>query len=103
MHVNAMRSYWLSDILTLAGVRPDPNTVLTFTALDGYKASIVVADILQSRAKAFIAIADLAKAEGWEKLQHGKEWISPGPYYLVWQTPLENVTPNIPNYHGRTR
>jgi len=87
--------YWLSDILALAGVHPDPNAVWTFKALDGYKTSIALADVLQSGAKAFVAIADLDKEEGWEKIQQGKEWISPGPYYLVWQTPMVDVTPDI--------
>lgn len=87
--------YWLSDILALEGIHPDPKTVWTFTALDGYKASIAVADVLQSGCKAFVAIEDLDRDEGWEKIQQGKEWISPGPYYLVWQTPLEDVTPNV--------
>jgi mono/diheme cytochrome c family protein len=87
--------YWLLDILRLAGIRPDPKTIWTFTALDGYKASVAVADVLQSGCKAFVAIADLDKEEGWEKIQQGKEWISPGPYYLVWQTPMVDVTPRI--------
>ena len=87
--------YWLSDIFALAGIHSDPNTVWTFTALDGYKASIAVADVLQSGCKAFVAIEDLDKEEGWEKIQQGKEWISPGPYYLVWQTPMEDVAPRI--------
>jgi len=87
--------YWLSDILSLAGIKPNPKTTWTFIALDGYKASIAVADVLQSGCKAFVAIADLDKEEGWEKIQQGKEWISPGPYYLVWQTPLTDVTPSV--------
>jgi len=87
--------YWLRDILALAGVHPDPNTTWTFRALDGYKTSITVRDVLKSGAKAFIAVADLDKEEGWEKIQQGKEWISPGPYYLVWQTPLEDLTPSV--------
>src|SRR5438094_20349 len=37
--------YWLSDIFNLAGLHPDPHTVWTFTALDGYKASIAVTDV----------------------------------------------------------
>lgn len=86
--------YWLTDIFAYLGIRPDPATVWTFTALDGFKASIDVKDALQSGAKAFVAVEDLDKVEGWEKIQHGKEWISPGPYYLVWQTPLEDVTPS---------
>ena len=67
--------YWLSDILALAGVHSDPDTVWTFTALDGYKASIAVADVRQYGVKAFVAVADLDKEEGWEKFQHGAEWI----------------------------
>lgn len=85
--------YWLSEIFALAGVHPDSNAVLTFTALDGYKASIDVADIQKTGVKAFVAVADLDKEEGWEKFQHGKELITPAPYYLVWQTPLVDVTP----------
>ena len=85
--------YWLSDIFALAGIHPDPNTIWTFSALDGYKTSIAVADVQKSGVKAFVAIEDLDREEGWEKIQQGKEWISPGPYYLVWQTPLENPAP----------
>jgi len=87
--------YWLSDIFALAGIHPDPTTVWTFKALDGYKASIAVADVLKSGVKAFVAVADLDKIEGWEKIKQGKEWISPGPYYLVWKTPLEDLTPSV--------
>ena len=87
--------YWLSDIFALAGIHPDPDTVWTFTALDGYKASIAAEDVLKSGAKAFVAIEDMDKEEGWEKIKQGKEWISPGPYYLVWQTPMEDVTPRV--------
>jgi len=87
--------YWLLDIFAYVGMHPDPNTVWTFKALDGYKASVTVADVLQSGARAFVAVEDLDKEEGWEKIKQGKEWISPGPYYLVWKTPLEDVTPSI--------
>jgi hypothetical protein len=64
--------YWLSDIFKLAGLNFDPDTVLTFTALDGYKASIAVADFLQSGVKPFVAVEDLDKADGWEKIQQRK-------------------------------
>ena len=83
--------YWLTDIFALIGINTDPHTVWTFKALDGYTTSIAVADVLKTGAKAFIAIADIDKEEGWEMIQQGKEWISPGPYYLVWQTPLKNA------------
>ena len=87
--------YWLSDILALADVHSGPDSVWTFLAIDGYRASIAVSDILRFGVKAFVAIADLDKEEGWEKIQQGKEWVSPGPYYLVWQTPLEDAVPNV--------
>ena len=87
--------YWLSDILAFENIKADPNTIWTFKALDGYKVSIAVKDVLQSGVKAFVAIADLDKEEGWEMIQQGKDWISPGPYYLVWQTPMEDVVPSI--------
>jgi mono/diheme cytochrome c family protein len=87
--------YWLSDIFAYEGIHADRDTVWTFTALDGYKASIAVADIQKYGVKAFVAIEDLDRQEGWEKIQQGKEWVSPGPYYVVWQTPLEDATPQV--------
>ncbi len=87
--------YWLTDILAFEGIHPDPSTVWTFTALDGYKVQIAVADVINHGYKGFVAIADLDKEEGWEKFQHGKEWITPGPYYVVWTTPLEDFEPSV--------
>ena len=87
--------YWLADILALEDIHLDPKTVWTFKALDGYKANIAVADVEQSGAKAFVAVSDLDQEEGWEKIPHGKEFISPGPYYLVWQYPMDDVVPSI--------
>jgi mono/diheme cytochrome c family protein len=81
--------YWLSDVLNAAGITADPNTVWVFTALDGYKARIGAADVIRSKARAFLAVKDLDAPEGWEKLQQGKELISPAPYYLIWQTPAD--------------
>lgn len=79
--------YRLSDILGSAGIQLDPAHVLVFSALDGYQAHITVKDMTNSQAKAFVAIRDLDAPEGWEKIQQGKEWLSPAPFYLVWQTP----------------
>lgn len=81
--------YWLSDIFELAGVKLDSKVVLGFTALDGYNARIPAADVAQSGARAFVAVKDLDAPEGWEKVLQGKEWVSPAPYYLVWQAPVE--------------
>lgn len=79
--------YWLSEILGTAGIQADPNAVLVFTALDGYKARVTVADVINSKAKALVAVKDLDAPEGWENIQQGKELKTPAPYYLVWQIP----------------
>jgi len=87
--------YWLSDILAYAGMHLDQNTAITFTALDGFKAGIDTNDIMRSGAKAFIATQDMDNKEGWEEFQDGKELVSPGPYYLVWQIPTQGVPSGI--------
>ena len=86
--------YWLSDILALENIHSNPNTVWTFRAIDGYKARVDVGDVMNSGAKGFVAIEDLDSVDGWQKFQHGPQWISPGPYYLVWQFALEDVPPD---------
>lgn len=78
--------YWLSDIFDLSEIKPDLNTVWVFTALDGYRALINAKDVIKSKSKAFVAIRDLDAPNGWEKFQQGKDWITPAPFYLVWQT-----------------
>jgi mono/diheme cytochrome c family protein len=86
--------YWLSDVLDLAGISPDSINELVFKALDGYEAHLIMADKIKNNAKGFIAIKDLDAQEGWEKILQGKQWISPGPYYLVWKdAPTEAKLP----------
>jgi mono/diheme cytochrome c family protein len=77
--------YWLMDVFRLAGVQIEPGDVWTFQALDGYEARISAADALASKVRPFLAIRDLDASSGWERLRQGKAWISPGPFYLVWQ------------------
>lgn len=83
--------YWLLDVLDVAGIHPDDNSVLTFTALDGYKAQIAFKDIEKSKSKGLIAVKDFGAPEGWEKIQHGKELVSPAPYYLVWENATDTA------------
>lgn len=80
--------YWLSEVFGLADVQLDPKAIWVFTALDGYQARVTVADVLRSGAKAFVTVKDL-DAPDWEKIKQGKEWVSPAPYYLVWQSPAQ--------------
>jgi hypothetical protein len=78
--------YWLAETFELAGIQSDRTNLWIFSALDGYQGRIAVADVMNSRAKHFLAVRDLDAPEGWERIKQGKEWLSPGPFYLVWQT-----------------
>lgn len=84
--------YWLSDIFNLAGIQFDRKDVWIFSALDGYQARIAVVDVINSKAKPFVAIRDLDAPDGWEQIKQGKEWLSPAPHYLVWQTQTHVAT-----------
>jgi mono/diheme cytochrome c family protein len=86
--------YWLSDIFDLAGIQFDRSNIWMFSALDGYQARIAVTDVINSKAKPFVAVRDLDAPGGWERIKQGKEWLSPAPFYLVWQTQTP-VPPNI--------
>jgi mono/diheme cytochrome c family protein len=75
----------LERLLALAGVRPAAGEVLYFVALDGYRATMAEpAD--DPHVKGIVAFADLDAAGGWEPVKHGAKSISPGPYYLVWES-----------------
>jgi mono/diheme cytochrome c family protein len=76
--------FWLEDVLKLAGIGLDSEHVLVFSSLDGYQARL---SRLPMYAKPLLAIRDLDNQTGWEVITHGKEKLTPGPFYLVWQTP----------------
>jgi len=86
--------FWLEDVLKLAGFGlPDENrsedlqlraNVLIFSALDGYQARL--SRLPKPHAKPLLAVRDLDQITGWEIITHGKERLTPGPFYLVWQT-----------------
>ena len=80
------RAYALSEIikkLTKDSTTSLTNTVLVFTAADGYKVTMSYQDALLE--KGYIAYKDLSAKNGsWVKFKFGKENISPAPYYLVW-------------------
>lgn len=84
--------YWLSEIFDLAGMESGSSNIWIFSALDGYQARIAVMDVINSKAKPFLAVRDLDAPDGWERIKQGKEWLSPAPFYLVWQT--EATTPH---------
>lgn len=62
------------------------NSVLVFTAADGYKVTMSYQDALLE--KGYIAFKDLsAKNASWIEFKFGNENITPAPYYLVWANP----------------
>jgi len=86
--------FWLEDVLKLAGMRLDGENVLVFTSLDGYQARLSRLGLL--RAKPLLAVRDFDYPMGWEVITHGKEKLTPGPYYLVWQTSAGSKEPGLP-------
>ena len=77
--------YWLADVFKLSGIKSERDDIWVFSARDGYQARITAAEATASEAKPFLAIRDMDASEGWERIQQGKERLSPGPFYLVWQ------------------
>jgi len=62
------------------------NSVLVFTAADGYKVTMSYQDALLE--KGYIAFKDLsAKNASWIEFKFGGKRITPAPYYLVWANP----------------
>lgn len=66
--------------------KPLKNSVLIFTAADGYVVTMAYQDALLE--KGFIAFKDLsANQKTWTEFKFGNEIITPAPYYLVWKNP----------------
>lgn len=86
--------FWLEDVLRLAGMRLDGEKVLVFTSLDGYQARL--SQLGLPHAKPMLAVRDLDYPMGWEVITHGKENLTPGPYYLVWQTSAGSKVAGLP-------
>jgi mono/diheme cytochrome c family protein len=75
----------LERLLALAGVRPAAGEVLYFVASDGYRATMAE-PASDPRVRGIVAFADLDADGGWEPVKHGAKSISPGPFYLVWES-----------------
>ncbi len=72
--------------LAKQSTKPLTDSVLVFTATDGYKVTMSFQDALLE--KGYIAFKDLsAKNASWVKFRFGNEHITPAPYYLVWTNP----------------
>ncbi|MGR9099521.1 MAG: c-type cytochrome [Gammaproteobacteria bacterium] len=81
------RGHLLSPLLETvplpAGLQPH-ETLVVFTALDGYKVAMSYQDAFTETG--LIAIRDLGAPSGktWTAFEFGGQEITPGPYYLVW-------------------
>ena len=83
------QAYALTDVvqILIKGSKvPLTNSLLVFTAADGYKVTMSYQDALLE--KGYIAFKDLSAKNGtWIQFKFGNESISPEPYYLVWPKP----------------
>lgn len=78
------QGFWLDDVLSLFGGKTGEEIV--FAAADGFAPSMLSAD--EKKQKALLAFSE-AGGTGvhWEPLAHGKDTISPAPFYLIWKKP----------------
>lgn len=88
--VKRYEGFWLEDVLRLSGIGFTGDSTLVFSSLDGYQARLN--DISEPDAKPLVAIRDLDNASGWEFLINGKQRLTPGPFYLVWQVKAKTNT-----------
>lgn len=83
--VKRYRGFWLPDIGDLLGEVPEGTDALEFRAADGYKTRISLNEVRQKSPRGLLAFRDASYREEWEPFMHGKERITPGPWYLVWE------------------
>jgi mono/diheme cytochrome c family protein len=86
--------FWLEDVLKLAGISLIGENVLIISSLDGYQ--VRLSRLRIPDAKALLAVRDLDEKTGWEVFTHGKERITPGPFYIVWQATPGAKVPELP-------
>lgn len=75
--------FLLTDVLKLLGPMPQDADELIFRSRDGYSPSLPLTKAQAQRA--IIAFREHGAGPAWEKVQQGKAWVSPAPYYLVWE------------------
>lgn len=73
----------LSKVLELAGSSVEQGDELIFQAMDGYAPTISLS--AAKNHEAIIAFQEHGNKKIWDKLQQGKSWVSPAPFYLVWK------------------
>ena len=77
----------LAKVLRWAGLGSSGGDELIFHCEDGYSPTLDWK--LFAGHHALLAIREKGLKEGWEKIRQGKQWISPAPFYVVWDTSEE--------------
>ena len=77
--------FLLADIFRLMG--DSPGDEISFHCRDGY--SPVVSISMAKEKKGLLAIREKGVPGGWTKFRQGKTWMTPAPFYVVWNTSNE--------------
>jgi len=79
----------LPEVIKLLGLNK-ADEAIEFHCVDGYKPILEMGQI--EKGDSYLVFRDTEVKEGkWESFEHGKEKITPGPFYLVWQNPTEEA------------
>ncbi|MBC7691240.1 MAG: c-type cytochrome [Methylotenera sp.] len=82
--------YLLADVFRIAGMDQTSGDEIAFHCVDGYSPAMQFARLADN--KGLLAIREKGRKGGWERFQQGKVWMTPAPFYVVW----ENAQPEKP-------
>lgn len=82
--------FLLADVLKAVGFGEIEGDEIVFHCADGYAPTLSFAKLKEQ--KALLAFRDkTARTGSWDRLKQGKAWITPAPYYLVWESGSESL------------
>ncbi len=81
----------LEEVLRLGGAGDSVGDDLVFHCADGYAPTLPLEKLKGQ--KGYLAFRDTTErgGDGWKKVLQGKTWLSPAPFYVVWEGPLGDV------------
>ena len=78
--------FLLTDVFRLMGNAPGDE--IAFHCRDGYSPTLSVSKSAEK--KGLLAFREKGAPGGWAKFQQGKTWMTPAPFYVVWNTTEES-------------
>lgn len=81
--------FWLADVLKLAGMTEAEGDEIVFTCADGYAPTLSFSKMKAH--KGLVAFREPKAKAGWQKFQQGKAWMTPAPFYIVWDASHHEV------------